>query len=302
MCLTELADPEDWQDCSALMTLVNNGSASNGTTTAAASGTSKKPTNKSSSSTSSSSAATLSSLSVYGLHHGDIVQCRVLSSGATLPPTKDQGSDNDKEKNKDKDKHHKEKMQFVNVSLRPSRLSPDGGNDMDVSSSSSSLPSLEVGSLVSAFVANISLAKGCFLRLPGGATGQVRYPIRPSNTYTPIHANSPNLPNISYLIRQVLIKDLDDEFVTDPVAAYPPGTLVRARVLTQASHSNNDDDNDNENDNNKSSSIRTSMPILTLKVSQLVIGHVSTTINEPPLHPFSYFLSSSFSEGFGGRR
>ena len=66
---------------------------------------------------------------------------------------------------------------------------------------------------------------------------------------------------------QVLIKDLDDEFVTDPVAAYPVGTLVRARVLTQASDSNNDDDDTNDNDNNKSSSIRTSMPILTLKVS-----------------------------------
>ena len=198
MCLTELADPEDWQDCSALMALVNNGSASNGTTTAAASGTSKKATNKSSSSTSSSSAATLSSLSVYGLHHGDIVQCRVLSSGATPPPPKGNGSDNDKGKDKEKDKNHKEKMQFVNVSLRPSRLSPNGdkGNssDMDVSSSSS-LPLLEVGFLVSAFVANISLAKGCFLRLPGGATGQVRYHRKPSFRKPSFHAHTRRSPS-----------------------------------------------------------------------------------------------------------
>ena len=182
MCLTELADPEDWQDCSALMALVNNSTTAATTAAAAAAGTTKKATDKSStSSLSPSLAASLSSLSVYGLHHGDIVQCRVLSSGATPPPpTKDPGSDKEKEKNKDKDKNHKEKMQFVNVSLRPSRLSPDGGkgNSSDmVVSSSSSLPLLEVGSLVSAFVTNISLAKGCFLRLPGGATGQVRYPL-----------------------------------------------------------------------------------------------------------------------------
>ena len=96
-----------------------------------------------------------------------------MLSTLTALPTKDKGSD----KGSDKEKYHKEKMQFVNVSLRPSRLNnnSDGGEDGDDEdgSSSSSSPSLEVGSLVSAFVANVSLAKGCFLRLPGGGTGQV---------------------------------------------------------------------------------------------------------------------------------
>ena len=185
MCLTELADPEDWQDCSALMALVNHHSATPTSTgaTSAATGATKKAGDKSIS-PSSSSSSSLSSLSVYGLHHGDIVQCRVLSTATTLP-TKDKGSDKDQGKDKDKEKYHKEKMQFVNVSLRPSRLTTDGGaaggggggggdsENASSSSSSSSSPVLEVGSLVSAFVANVSLAKGCFLRLPGGGTGQV---------------------------------------------------------------------------------------------------------------------------------
>ena len=71
----------------------------------------------------------------------------------------------------------------------------------------------------------------------------------------------------------MLIKDLDDDFVTDPVATYPPGTLVRARVLTLASHNNNNDDNDNDDDDDESSrnkssgaSVRTSMPTLSMKV------------------------------------
>ena len=104
------------------------------------------------------------------------MQCRVLSTSTT--PTSDQGKDKDKGKEKGKDK-----MQFVNVSLRPSRVATDdaGSNDNDDGNGDAS-SSLEVGALVSAFVANISLAKGCFLRLPGGGTGQV-HSLMPSNEH-----------------------------------------------------------------------------------------------------------------------
>ena len=97
-------------------------------------------------------------------------------------------------------------------------------------------------------------------------------------------------------VRQVLIKDLDDEFVTDPVAAFPPGTLVRARVLSQTSDSNNDNTND---DNNKqSSNVRTSMPLLSLKVRSFVRSLFPATGEQPssviPFFTLSYLLFLPF--------
>ena len=59
------------------------------------------------------------------------------------------------------------------------------------------------GSVIQAFVANYSTkGKGCFLRVSHGMTGQV------------------------------LMRDLDDEFLTDPQSLFPMGRLVSARVLS----------------------------------------------------------------------
>lgn len=56
------------------------------------------------------------------------------------------------------------------------------------------------GAVVRGFVANIS-PKGCFLRLARDVTGHV------------------------------LMKDLADDFVQNPIATFPVGKLVHARVL-----------------------------------------------------------------------
>ena len=57
------------------------------------------------------------------------------------------------------------------------------------------------GSIVRGFVSHAA-GKGCFLRLSHAVTGHV------------------------------LMKDLSDEFIDDPAAAFPMGKLVHARVLS----------------------------------------------------------------------
>ena len=81
VCLTELADPQDWEDCSALVAFMAK-------TAEQAAGAGKAPT-------------------VYGMRHGDFVECRVLPSKTNSSPAQAKAA---------------QKLQFVNLSLRPSRL------------------------------------------------------------------------------------------------------------------------------------------------------------------------------------
>jgi predicted RNA-binding protein with RPS1 domain len=86
----------------------------------------------------------------------------------------------------------------VELSLRPSRVACKVKKDSVLPD-----PIPAEGSLVKAFVSNCSAqGKGCFLRLTHGITGQV------------------------------LMKDLSDDFVTDPHLLYPMGKLVTARLLS----------------------------------------------------------------------